>query len=520
MLNVQTEHLENHTARLTVEIEPERLDKALRDAARRIAKKGRIPGFRPGKAPMSVVINLYGREYVLGEALDKLGNELYREALDSAEIDPYAPGNLEDVDEDGHKLVFIVPKRPTVDLADYREIRLPYEVEEITDKMVDDAMENLLEGQAILEPVERPLQMGDQVTFEHFEVVLLTSETDEEKAEDTTETDESDAADDEPADDESADDEEPDNELTDEDEEEVLFHRHDYDLVLREDAERDLFPGFSENLVGLSASDEKTFTLDVPDDYGNEIVAGHTLRCDVVVKQVQARTVPEWTDALAARISEGEQETILELRIDVRKQLEERAAQIADSELANAALEKLVEGATIQYPEEVVQDYLSDILEDLDRNMRQQGLTLQDYMKITGRSEEDLREEYRERAVWRVERSLTLGELVRKEELDVSDDEITAEIDRMVEALGGEQASQFRQFLMMDQSRRDVSSRLVTDRAMARLVAIAKGEEPPTGPDTDADREAAPVEAEPETGESVAEVAAADVTVETEPSEE
>ena len=510
MLNVQTEHLENHTARLTVEIDPERLDKALHDAARRIAKKGRIPGFRPGKAPMSVVINLYGREDVLGEALDKLGNELYREALDSAAIDPYAPGNLEDVEEDGHKLIFIVPKRPTVDLTDYRAIRLPYEVEAVTDKMVDEAMENLLQGQAILEPVERPLQLGDQVTFEHFEVVKLGSESDD--GEDTTDTGESDESDGEPAGDETP--------LPDEDKEEVLFHRHDYDLVLQEDAERDLFPGFSDNLVGLSVGDEKTFTLDIPDDYGNEIVAGRTLRCEAVVKQVQARTVPEWTDALAARISEGEQETILELRIDVRKRLEERATQVAESDLANTALEKLVEGAVIQYPDEVVQDYLTDILADLDRNMRQQGLTLQDYMKITGRTEDDLREEYRERAVWRVERSLALGELVRQEGLDVSNDDIIAEIDRMVEALGGDQAGQFRQFLMMDQSRQDVSSRLVTDRAMARLVAIARGEEPPTGPGTDADQEAAPAETEPETDESEAEVAAAEVTVETEPSEE
>jgi len=81
MLNVQTDHLENHTVRLTVEVDPDRVEQAMRQAARRISKKSRIPGFRPGKAPFDVVVNLFGREYILSEALDTLGNEIYREAL-------------------------------------------------------------------------------------------------------------------------------------------------------------------------------------------------------------------------------------------------------------------------------------------------------------------------------------------------------------------------------------------------------------------------------------------------------
>jgi trigger factor len=487
-LNIQTEHLENHTARLTVEVDQDRLQKAMQDAARRISKKGRIPGFRPGKAPMSVVLNLYGREYVLSEALDKLGNDIYREALDASEIEPYASGTLEDVkEEDGLRLIFVVPLRPTVDLADYRAIRADYEVQEVTDEMVSEAMENLRQEQALLEPVERPAKMGDQVKFSHIDVVVLKNEDDEddeneeeveEETDDAEESDEGDDAENDAEDDDFEDD------FGDEwdDVKEVLIHQHDYDRVLRDDKD-DLFPGFSAQLVGVNIGDQKTFELSIPEDYDQEELAGRTLRCDVSVSEVQARTVPEWTDDLAKRLSEDKFETMLELRMDLRKQLEQYSEEVAKDNLAGKALEQLVEGATIRYPEELIQEYIDDLLQSLDDNLRQRGLRLEDFMKLTGRTQEDLRKEYRDTAVERAERALALGELVRREELVVDDSAVDAEIEAMSTMLGGdEQAGRFKQFLMTPESRFNIGNRLVANRAMERLAAIAKGENPPIGP--------------------------------------
>jgi len=484
MLNVQTEHLENHTARLTVEVDPERLEQAMRQTARRIAQKGRIPGFRPGKAPYNIVLNLYGREYILSETLESLGNEIYSEALDSAEIEPYAPGALENIDEEnGLKLIFVVPKRPEVDLGNYRDIRVDYEVPEITDQLVDRAMEDLRQSQALLEPADRPAQLGDQVTFSHIEVVMLDEEDEDEELEDDAEVDNEDSA--EPMDDskdEAEDDVDDEEDEDDESEERVLIHQHGYDRVLRDDAD-DLFPGFSAQIVGLSAGDEKTFTLQVPADYDTEFLAGKTLRCDVHVEKVQSRLVPEWSDDLAKRIGQDEIETILELRMKVREELQQEAERRADQRVLEQAIEKLVEGATMRYPEELVDDYLDDLLEEIDQNMRQQGLSLKDYLTITGRKEEDLRSEYRERAVWRAKRALALGELVHREELDVTDEDVEQEIDRISQMWGDDDAGRFKQFLMTERSRRNVSNQLVSDRVLGRLVAIAKGENPPLGPD-------------------------------------
>ena len=124
MLNVQTDHLDNHTARLTVEVDAERMDKAMRSAARRLSHRATIPGFRPGKAPYHIVLNMFGRAYVLDQALEMVGNDIYREALEASGVEPYAPGSLEDVSKTGRARVW-VPKQPTVALGDYAHPREP-----------------------------------------------------------------------------------------------------------------------------------------------------------------------------------------------------------------------------------------------------------------------------------------------------------------------------------------------------------------------------------------------------------
>lgn len=492
MLNIQTEHLDNHTARLTVEIDEQRLERAMVRAAREISKKGRIPGFRPGKAPVNVVVNLYGRDYVMAEAFDSLGNDIYREALEQAEIEPYAAGTLENVDQEARTMTFVVPLRPVVELGDYRAIRVEHEVEEVTDQMVDDALENLREEQAELEPVDRPAEMGDRVTFDHIEIVLLKEDTDEDDDDEDDEDEDEEAsegeaeadADEEDSEDEDEEDDEDEHDHShgdDEDVERVILHQHDWDRVLRDD-ERDLFPGFSAKLVGLSAGDSVEFTLDIPEDFDAAEVSGRTIRVDAIVKQVRSRVLPEWSDELAVKISGGEQETIDELRAVIRQHLEQAARNIADEKTLEEALQRLVSEATIRYPEELLDDYLNDLLAEFDRSLRQQGLTLQDFIKITGQSEEQIRQQFRPRAVERAERALALGKLVEEEELDVSDADIEAEVDAMSAALGGDQAGRFKQFLMSDQSRLNIANRLATNRATGRLLAIARGENPPKGP--------------------------------------
>lgn len=538
MVTVQTEHLDNHTARLTVDLPQERLEKAVRQAARQIAQQARIPGFRPGKAPFNVIVNMFGYEYVLSQALERIGNEVYQEALEASEVEPYAPGSLEEIEDQGQKLVFLVPKRPEVDLGDYRALRVEYEEPEVTDEMLNDAMEDLREQQAVIDDVDRPARIGDQLVFGHFYVGVLLNEEeiaareemlasiedededDDLDADDIAEADEDgedgeaeesedaesgDEAEDADAEEdvEDADDEEEDE---DDEPERELFHQHDFTRVLRED-DKDMFPGFSQEFVGVQAGDELDFYLDLPEDYDDEELAGRRLRIEAVVEQVQSRHLPEWTDELAARIARDNDEinTILELRVDLRERLEEWVKSQSDSEIAEKALDELVEGATLHYPEELVQEHLDDAMDEMEqRVLAPQGLTVDHYLTLTNQTEDQLREQFRPSAVRRAERSLVLGELVVQEQLSSTEADIDAEIDKLVAQFGGAGGSpQFRAFFDTAEQRFNIGGRLVTDRAFERLVAIAKGEDPPVGVVRDEAEETEESEADETAAETV-----------------
>jgi trigger factor len=515
MVNVQTEHLDNHTARLTVQIEPDRLNDAMRRAARKLAQKARIPGFRPGKAPFNVVVSMLGYDYVLGEALDKIGSEIYKEALDTSGIEPYGPGNLDEIQEGGQKLIFTFPKQPEVALGSYRDIRLEHEPVEVTDEMVNRAMEDLRQRQAVVEPADRPARLGDQVVLSHVEVALLsdndeddddTEDTEAEASSDATAEATADAGDEaEDLDDDGWYDDDEEDEDEDEDDEdseqgEILFHEHNYDYILFEDADEErLYPGFAAEIVGAVAGDALEFTLEIPEDYDDSDIAGRTLFCEAHVQQVQSRLLPEWSDDLAKRISEGKFETILELRMDARQSLNETAAALARRDLANQALDKVVEGAALKYPDEFVDEYVDDFVESLKRTLSQQGLTLQSWLTMTHQTEDELRAQYREAAVQRAERALVVGEFVKHERLSVSDDDVDAEIDQLSEKYGGDQAGQFRQFFASDENRMSIHNDLITSRAMDRLAAIARGENPPIEAESPAADSVAATEAATET---------------------
>ncbi len=509
-MTTQIEHLDNHTARLIVEVAPERVDKAMHDAARRIAREVNIPGFRKGKAPYNIVLQRIGQKAVLGEAIELLGNEVFREALDESKIEPYAPGNLEDVEtEPTVKLTFVVPKQPEVDLGNYRDIRLPFEVPEVEDRDVNRAMKALQERRAVIEPAARPAQMGDLVkVFVHGERIHPADEltTKDEAAEEDQEVDTAPEGQEAHESQEKHEEHEEHEGHEEHGEHKDTFIDEELNVVLSEDEEEEsVIPGFSTNLVGLSAGDKKSFSLSFPEDYKDEGLAKHTFNFDVEVKEVQSRTLPAMNDEFAKQVTDNEIDNLLDLRIRVRKDLQDAAKRDAESKYAEEVLDKVTEQAQIKYPEEMVAEYIDDILQTLDRNLRERGLSLEHYKRIENKDDAALRAEYHEMAIQRLTRALVLGEIVRREQLDVSDADIESQIEKMSEQFG-EQADVFRQMLARVENRRSIAVDLVTNRAFHRLAEIARGENPPIGASPAPDEQAAPAgaAAEPaaELGES------------------
>ena len=143
-MNLQTERIENHRAQLTVEIEAGQLESAKKQAARKISRSVRIKGFRKGKAPYRLVAQYVGEAAILEEAVETLGGELYREALNESDIVPYGPGSIDDFkDEPAPTFVFTVPLQPEVDLKAYQEVRLDFVAPDVTDEEVEQALKQL-----------------------------------------------------------------------------------------------------------------------------------------------------------------------------------------------------------------------------------------------------------------------------------------------------------------------------------------------------------------------------------------
>ncbi len=163
-LNLEKEYLEDHQVKIKVIVDDDVFEGSKRKAARKIAKRTRIPGFRPGKAPYAVIARQVGEGAIIEEAVDIVVNDIYPKVVDEAEIEPFGPGTLEEISNlEPLELEFLIPLQAEVELGDYQSIRIDYEPKEIGDEDIDQVINNLRERQAIIEPVERAAEESDQV---------------------------------------------------------------------------------------------------------------------------------------------------------------------------------------------------------------------------------------------------------------------------------------------------------------------------------------------------------------------
>ncbi len=234
--------------------------------------------------------------------------------------------------------------------------------------------------------------------------------------------------------------------------------------------------GFSDQVVGLKTGETKKFDLAFPEDYANEALRGQPAHWEVSVKEVKSKTLPEWNDDLAKSL--GEYESLDDLRTKVRQDLENQAKRASDREYGDKVLNQVVAGATVTYPPVLIEQEMDDILHNLDHRLRDQGLTLEDYLKIEKKSREEFREEQKPNAEERLKRALVLGKLVELEGIDLQPDDVVGRIEQL-SAMWGERADEMRKALNVDATRRSLTVDMLTERAMQRLMAIARGETVP-----------------------------------------
>jgi trigger factor len=385
-LKIETERLENCQMALTIEVDEERTQRALRNAARRISRQAKIPGFRPGKAPYNVIAGMFGKDVLYQEVLDELGNTVYKEALEETGLDPFGQAQLTDYETDPLVLKMVVPLAPVVELGDYRQMRLDADEETIRDEAVNEALIKIQEQNAFWEPVKRPAQWGDMAIVDIEGTVKG----------------------------------------------ETVIGNKERELILEPDSPYPL-PGFGDQLLGMTINEQKEFALTYPEEFDNEKLAGQQAHFKVHLQDLKEKVVPGIDDDLARTV--GSYETLEDLKAELRRGLQAKA----DEEFADRALTALVERSEIEFPPMMLEREIDNWLEEFGRTLRRQGLNLENYLAMRKLTEEELRKEVSPQVGERLKRSLTLGKLAELEGLDVESGEIVDEaLERLAAIARGE----------------------------------------------------------------------------------
>jgi trigger factor len=461
-LKIETQPLEDHQVKLKVEADPAQLDDAKRRAARRIAKSTKIPGFRPGKAPYNIIERHVGEAAILEEAIELLVKDIYPKALEESGIQPYGPGQLEDIStEEQVSFEFVVPLRAEVKLEEYKDLREEYNLEPVKDEEVDKVLAHIRGQQAILEPVERPAKEGDQVQL------IVTAEM-----------------------------------LDEEGEKKILLQEMPLPVIVKAENEQDEdewpYPGFSRQLIGKSAGEEADFTYSYPEDSTFEALRGEETTFRVKVENVKSRELPEVDADFAA--SQGNFESAEDLRTAIRERIEDRERGEYEQGYGENLLDRLVEGAEIKYPPQMLEDELDSMVHDLEHRVAQQNMDMETYLKTRQLDMQGLREELKPRAEERLKRALVMMELGRQEDVQVRSEEIQAgtlqTIERLYENMDPKQIRRQLNRDAIQNITASVTTDLIMRNTMNRLISIGKGE-----------------------GDKVEEPAEAEALVETEPTD-
>jgi trigger factor len=493
-LKIQTEQDDKRQLLMTIEVPEERIEKQMRETARKLAKDINIPGFRKGKVPYPVLLKRVGRDALRTEAVEDMLQSVFTEALDEIDPDIYAPANFDDMEMEPLVLKFTIPLSPEVTLGNYRELRKEIEPVVIAAEAVDEALERIRTRHQSLEDVERAVEAGDMVTLSgKGELVPVEKEATEVETE-------------EPA----AEGETAESETTAEDN--VIFNTESVEFIMDP---KQLFwgEGFISNVVGMSAGDEKTFTVNFPQEFEEEDLAGREATFTVTVLNVRSRNLPPLDDELAKL--EGTFETLDELRDSIQKELQTNAEGEAKNALIEGMIDDLLKDATLVYPPAAVENEVDGMVENFKNQVTRAGWTWEDFLKLQTVSEEKLRENFRESAETQLKRQLALRQFIFDEKLRITDADIEAAIDERVAQFSDNEALQkgMRDYYHQGQGFEMLSSEVLMNKAYARIEAILAGNAPDLA---ELEAEAQAAEAEVEMVEDGAETAVPDTTPEPE----
>ena len=426
-MSLQVEKLEKNMAKLTVEVPAEQFEKAIKKAFNKNKNRFNIPGFRKGKAPLAMIEKMYGVGVFYEDAADEAINETYADAMKESGLDIVSRPevSIEQI-EKGKTFIYTatVAVKPEVTLGEYKGIEVEKADATVKPEDIEAELKKVQEQNARQLTVEdRPVADGDQVVID-FDGYVDGKAFDGGKA-------------------------------------------TDYALTIGSHAFIDTF---EEQLVGKNVGEECEVNVTFPAEYHAAELAGKPATFKVTVKEIKVKELPELNDEFAGEVSEFE--TLDEYKKDIEAKLSEKKQKAAATENENRVVDKVVEGASMEIPERMIDGQVENMVQDTARRMQSQGLDLEMYLKYTGMTLDQMKEQMRPQAVKRIETRLVLEQIVKQENIEISDERLDEEIAKMAAAYQME-ADKLKEY-MSEQDKAQMKEDLAVQEAVDFLVAEAK----------------------------------------------
>ncbi len=416
--------------RVEAEVPAEEVERRLQQAARQLGRQMRIPGFRKGKVPPPVVIRRLGREAVLDEALRSSLSAWYVDAIDEAGIAPIGEPQLDvgDLPAQGQPLAFSIEigVRPQATLGEYKGLEVGRREAHVDDAAVDGELDRLRDRFATLETVERAAEQGDHVVLDYLGRV----------------------------------------------DGEAFEGGEGRDQLLELGSGR-LIPGFEDQLVGVSAGEQRDVQITFPEEYAGEL-GGRDATFEVTVSEVKAKRLPELDDDFASDASEFD--TLAELREDIAGQLREQDEAAIDREFREAVVDAAAEDATVELPDKLIHARAHEMLEQTLGALARQGISKDAYLQIAGKDEETLAREAEPEAAKALRREAVLAAIVQAENIEPSEDKLLEELEPSAERTGTssqELLERVRKNGQLDRLREDVATSMAIDEIVESAVPIS-----------------------------------------------
>lgn len=388
-MSVQVEKLEKNMAKLTIEVAPEELEKAIEGAYQKNKGKISIPGFRKGKVPRQMIERMYGKEVFYEDAVNALIPEAYEKAVDECEEEIVSSPKIEvEQVEAGKPFIFTaeVALKPEVKLGKYKGVKVEKADTEVTDEEVDKEIDKERESNARnIDVTDRAVKDGDIVTLD-FEGFVDGTAFEGGKGE-------------------------------------------NYPLTIGSGT---FIPGFEEQLVGAEIGKETEVNVTFPEDYQAEDLKGKAAVFKCTVKEIKEKELPTLDDEFASEVSEFE--TLAEYKADIRGRLEERKAKAAREAKEAVVIEEIIKDSDMEIPEAMIETQQRQMIDEFAQRIQMQGLTLEQYFQFTGASYDQMIEQVKPQAEKRIQSRLVLEAVAAAEKIEATEEDYEEELKSMAEA--------------------------------------------------------------------------------------